>query len=54
MEKELEQLETEINPALDDDAQVALSYLLGKTVDAMKAVPDVSLLTYPSLCRVVS
>lgn len=39
---ELEQLETEINPALDDNALVAFSYVLGKVVDTMKAVPDVS------------
>ena len=41
-EKELEKLEQKINPALDDDAQVAFSYILGKAVEAMKKVPDVS------------
>ncbi len=43
VEKELEQLEQEINPALDENAQVALSFILGKATEAMKAVPDVSL-----------
>lgn len=42
VESELEQLEAEINPALDDNALVAFSYILGKVVDAMKKVPDVS------------
>ena len=42
LQVELEQLEAEINPALDDNALVAFSYVLGKTVDCMKAVPDVS------------
>ncbi len=41
-EGELEQLEAEINPALDDNALVAFSYLLSKIVDEMRAVPDVS------------
>ena len=41
-ERELEQLEAEINPALDDNALVAFSYLLSKVVDEMRAVPDVS------------
>ena len=36
LESELEQLEAEINPALDDNALVALSYVLGTIVDAMK------------------
>lgn len=44
-ETELEQLETEINPALDDNALVAFSYVLGTVVDAMKKGPDVSILT---------
>lgn len=47
METELEQLETEINPALDDNALVAFSYVLGKVVDTMKQVPEVS---YPCAC----
>ena len=42
VERELEQLEAEINPALDDNAMVAFSYLLTKVVDEMQAVPDVS------------
>ena len=42
IETELEQLEAEINPALDDNALVAFSYVLGKAVDTMKKVPDVS------------
>lgn len=52
VERELEQLEAEINPALDDNALVAFSYLLSKVVDEMKAVPDVSPCTYntSSLC----
>ena len=40
--KELERLETEINPVLDDDPQVALSFLFGKVISMIKAVPDVS------------
>lgn len=42
-EKELEQLEAEINPALDENAMVAFSYLLSKIIDEMRAVPDVNL-----------
>jgi pyruvate/2-oxoglutarate dehydrogenase complex dihydrolipoamide acyltransferase (E2) component len=42
IETELEQLEAEINPALDNNALVAFSYVLGKVVDAMKQVPEVS------------
>ena len=42
VERELEQLEAEINPALDDNAMVAFSYLLTKVIDEMRAVPDVS------------
>ena len=42
LETELEQLEAEINPALDDNALVAFSYVLGTVVDCMKGVPDVS------------
>ncbi|XP_064405397.1 uncharacterized protein LOC135350513 isoform X3 [Halichondria panicea] len=38
LEKELEQLEAEINPVLDDNAVVALCYLLSKSVDVMKSV----------------
>ena len=41
VDKELEQLEQEINPVLGDDPQVALSYLFGKVVEEMKATPDV-------------
>lgn len=41
VETELDQLEAEINPALDDNALVALSYVLGTVVDAMKQVPEV-------------
>ena len=41
LEKELEQLEAEINPVLDDNAVVALCYLLGKAVDVMKSVNEV-------------
>ncbi len=41
LESELDQLEAEINPALDDNALVALSYVLGTIVDAMKQVPEV-------------
>ena len=44
-EKELEQLEAEINPALNDDPQVALSYLLTKAIDNMKAIPEVTVCT---------
>jgi len=40
-EKDLEQLEAEINPVLDDNAVVALCYLLGKSVEVMKAVEQV-------------
>ena len=39
VERELEQLEAEINPALDDSALVAFSYLLTKVIDEMRAVP---------------
>ena len=42
IETELEQLEAEINPALDDNALVAFSYVLSKVVDTMKQVPEVS------------
>ena len=42
IERELEQLEAEINPALDDNALVAFSYLLSKAVDEMRAVPEVN------------
>lgn len=42
VERELEQLEAEINPALDDNALVAFSYLLSKIVDEMRAVPEVN------------
>ena len=42
-EKELEQLEVEINPALADDPQVALSYLFTKAVETMKSSPEVCL-----------
>ena len=45
LETELEQLEAEINPALDDNALVAFSYVLGTVVDAMKKGPDVSVLS---------
>ena len=41
VDKELEQLEQEINPTLGDDPQVALSYLFGKVVEEIKATPDV-------------
>ena len=41
-QKELEQLEQEINPALDDNALVAFSFFLSKVVNAMATVPDVS------------
>lgn len=41
LETDLEQLEAEINPALDDNALVAFSYVLGTVVDAMKKGPDV-------------
>ena len=44
-EKQLEQLEAEINPALNDDPQVALSYLLTKAIDNMKAIPEVTVCT---------
>ena len=37
----MEQLEAEINPALDDDPLVALSYLFTKTIDTMKSSPEV-------------
>ena len=40
-DKEIEQLEAEINPALDDDPQVALSYLFTKAIDTMKSNPEV-------------
>lgn len=40
-EREMEQLEAEINPALDDDPQIALSYLFTKAIDAMKANSEV-------------
>ena len=45
LDLELEQLEAEINPALDDNALVAFSYVLGKVVDCMKEFPDVSLIS---------
>ena len=41
LEKELEQLEAEINPVLDDNAVVALCYLLGKSIDVMKSIDQV-------------
>ena len=41
-DKELEQLEKEINPLLGDKPQPALSYLLKKAVEKMKEVPEVS------------
>ena len=41
METELEQLEAEINPALDDNALVAFNYVLSKVVASMKEVPEV-------------
>ena len=41
--KQLEQLEKEINPLLGNDSQLAVSYLLRKSVEKMKSVPDVSL-----------
>ena len=41
VERELEQLEAEINPALDDNALVAFSYLLKKVIEEMKSVPEV-------------
>ena len=37
----MEQLEAEINPALDEDPLVALSYLFTKAIDTMKANPEV-------------
>lgn len=43
VERELEQLEAEINPALDDNALVAFSYLLSKVIDEMKSVPEVNI-----------
>ncbi len=46
LEKELEQLEAEINPVLDDNAVVALCYLLSKSVDVMKSVDQVSYNNY--------
>ncbi len=42
MEKDLEQLEAEINPVLDDNAVVALCYLLSKSIEVMKSVDQVS------------
>ena len=41
VETELEQLEAEINPALDDNALVAFNYVLSKVVTSMKEVPEV-------------
>ena len=41
LEKELEQLEAEINPVLDDNAVVALCYLFGKSIEVMKGVDQV-------------
>lgn len=41
VETELEQLESEINPALDNNALVAFSYVLSRVVESMKRVPDV-------------
>ena len=50
VEGDLEQLETEINPLLDDNALVALSYVLGKAVDIMKSVPEVRILSLAGWC----
>lgn len=47
LEVELEQLEAEINPALDDNALVAFSYVLGTVVEAMKKVPEVLIIIVP-------
>ena len=44
----MEQLEAEINPALDDDPQVALSYLFTKAIEAMKSNPEVGVVCVPS------
>lgn len=49
VDKELEQLEQEINPILGDDPQVALSYLFGKVVEEIKATPDVCII-YTCTC----
>uniref|UniRef100_A0A1X7T5B7 Bromo domain-containing protein n=2 Tax=Amphimedon queenslandica TaxID=400682 RepID=A0A1X7T5B7_AMPQE len=38
----LEKLEHEINPLLGDDPQAALSFLCRKSIERMKAVPNVS------------
>ena len=54
-EKELEQLEAEINPALADDPQVALSYLFTKAIETMRSNPEVcqTVLTLLDDCSVV-
>ena len=52
LEVELEQLEAEINPALDDNALVAFSYVLGKIVASMKEVPEVGCVS-GCLCQCV-
>ena len=41
-DKELEQLEAEINPTLADDPQVALTYLFTKAIETMKSNPEAS------------
>ena len=46
VKRELEQLEAEINPVLDDNALVAFSYLLTKVIDEMRSVPEVCLETH--------
>ena len=46
LEKELEQLEAEINPVLDDNAVVALCYLFGKSIEVMKSVDQVGICLY--------
>ena len=46
LEIELEQLEAEINPALDNNALVAFNYVLSKVVASMKQVPEVTVLAH--------
>ena len=57
MEDKFSRVEKAINPLLDDDDQVAFSFILDNIVSAMKAVTEVSVpysfpLHIPFLCPV--
>ncbi len=45
-DKELEQLEHDINPLLGDDPQASLSFLFRKCIEKMATVPNVRKLFY--------